>query len=78
MSQVKISLYNFIHMFRYDPNLTHNIMTNNFLHDPILTQCKIKGLRLRNLTRLIKWIMLELTYIILYRCFDTIQTRHAT
>lgn len=49
----------------------------NFWHDP-WTQHKISGLGLKGLTRLIKWVKLGLTYIILYICIDKTQIRHAT
>jgi len=39
-------------------------MTDNFLRD-LRTWHEIKGLKLKSLTRLIKWVKLELTYIIL-------------
>jgi hypothetical protein len=35
-------------------------------------------LKLKGLTRLIKLVGLGLTYIVLYSCIDTIQTRHTT
>jgi hypothetical protein len=39
-------------------------------------KCEINELRLMNLTCLIKWVKLRMTYIILYAYFDMIRTRH--
>jgi hypothetical protein len=46
--------------------------------NPTQTQHEISRLGLKGLTRLIKWIGLWLTNIILYQYFDTTQTRHTT
>jgi hypothetical protein len=55
------NLYIYIYSLFY---INHPLIfwVNNFLHK---SKRKISGLRLRDLTRLIKWLELELTYIIL-------------
>jgi len=45
--------------------------------NPTRTQYKIRMLGLRDLTRLIKWIGLWLTYIVVYPYLNTIRTWHA-
>jgi hypothetical protein len=75
MDRVMVNLYSFRLMLRHDLNPICDIMADNFWHD-LRIQYKIKGLGLRGLTCLIKWVWLKLTYIVLCPYLNPIRTRH--
>jgi hypothetical protein len=52
---------------------------SNFWHESLIRhklKHEISGLRLMNLTHLIKWVGLELAYIVLYSCLNMIRIWH--
>jgi hypothetical protein len=69
---------NFLFLFSHD--FFMSIRSDNFLYDfmnQMQIQHEISILELRGQLILIKWIVLEFIYIVLYQCHDMIWTWHA-
>jgi hypothetical protein len=62
-----VKLYSFIHMPQHDPYPTQKYLWLSIFYTLCETNTKLANLELKDLTLLIKEIILLLTYIILYQ-----------